>query len=134
MMGMFGNVAKKYNTPIPESKKAGFAQWLANLPEYQRGSEDYDMQGAFLAGLGRGGNGHFPDTFKKPNHMTFSDESIYSTPQNQGGKWVPTGDGNYVFWASPANLGYNSATSISDYFRRNEPGQTVVLPIDWRLK
>lgn len=30
---------------------------------------------------------HFPDTYKKPNHKTFSRESIYSTPENPGGSW-----------------------------------------------
>jgi hypothetical protein len=30
---------------------------------------------------------HFPDTYKRPNHNTFSNESIYSTPENKGGSW-----------------------------------------------
>jgi len=30
---------------------------------------------------------HFPDTYKYPNHPTFSNESIYSTPEKPGGKW-----------------------------------------------
>jgi len=31
---------------------------------------------------------HFPDTYKRPNHPTFSNESIYSTPENPGGSWT----------------------------------------------
>lgn len=31
--------------------------------------------------------GHFPDTYKRPTHETFSNESIYSTPENPGGSW-----------------------------------------------
>lgn len=31
---------------------------------------------------------HFPDTYKRPGHPTFSNESIYSTPENQGGQWT----------------------------------------------
>jgi hypothetical protein len=30
---------------------------------------------------------HFPDTYKRPSHPTFSNESIYSTPENPGGRW-----------------------------------------------
>ncbi len=30
---------------------------------------------------------HFPDTYKRPNHKTFSTESIYSTKENPGGIW-----------------------------------------------
>ena len=30
---------------------------------------------------------HFPDTYKRPSHPTFSNESIYSTPERPGGSW-----------------------------------------------
>lgn len=30
---------------------------------------------------------HFPDTYKRPSHPTFSNESIYSTPEKPGGSW-----------------------------------------------
>ena len=30
---------------------------------------------------------HFPDTYKRPNHKTFSNGSIYSTRENPGGIW-----------------------------------------------
>lgn len=32
--------------------------------------------------------GHFPDTYKLPNHRTFSNESIYSRGPMMGGNWV----------------------------------------------
>lgn len=130
-MGMFGAL---YNTPLSDKQRQLYSKWLLSLPEYQRNTNDYDMQGAFLAGLGRGGNGHFPDTFKKPNHMTFSNESMYSTPEANGGTWAPTNSGNYVFWASPTNLRYNQPVDLVDYFKRNEPDQTLVLPIDYRVR
>ena len=31
--------------------------------------------------------GHYTDKYKKPNHPSFSNESIYSTPQTPGGRW-----------------------------------------------
>lgn len=48
---------------------------------------DYNMAAAKASGFGSNGNGHYPDTFKKPNHPTFSDESIYHLEATPGGKW-----------------------------------------------
>lgn len=31
---------------------------------------------------------HFPDTYKRTSHPTFSNESIYSTPEKPGGSWM----------------------------------------------
>jgi hypothetical protein len=46
------------------------------------------------AGLTPAANGHWPDTFKKPNHPTFSDQSIYAKQRpDLAGHW--NGD-NYV--------------------------------------
>ena len=56
--------------------------------------EDYDLRGAFADGTERDSIGHLPDTYKKPSHPTFSDESAYavSGPGNTGpgnaGHWV----------------------------------------------
>lgn len=43
---------------------------------------------------------HFTDKYKLPSHITFSDESVYSTPRNKGGRWV----GDDMFMPSPANV------------------------------
>ena len=48
---------------------------------------DYNMAAAKASGFGSNGNGHYPDTFKKPNHPTFSDESIYHSEATLGGRW-----------------------------------------------
>ena len=48
---------------------------------------DYNMAAAKASGFGSNGNGHYPDTFKKPNHPTFSDESIYHSEATPGGRW-----------------------------------------------
>lgn len=77
----------RYDSTIPEDKKAGFEQWRSSLPQNLQSNHDYDIQGAYLAGVQPGADGHMPDTFKKPNHPTFSNESQYSTPQTPGGSW-----------------------------------------------
>lgn len=50
---------------------------------------DYDYRGAYQAGdLPQPPMGHWPDTFKKPNHPTFSEDSQYegAYPEDAG-KW-----------------------------------------------
>lgn len=42
---------------------------------------------------------HFTDKYKLPNHPTFSDESIYSTPQTHGGHWYEI-DGKFIYYPS----------------------------------
>jgi hypothetical protein len=48
------------------------------------------LRGAYKAGLKPDPtSGHWPDTFKKPNHPTFSDQSMYATGENKAkaGRW-----------------------------------------------
>jgi hypothetical protein len=62
--------------------------------------EDYDIQGEFLAGRQPKPGMHGSDTFKKPNHPTFSAESQYSNSFTPGGHWVDPekegGRGRYI--------------------------------------
>ncbi len=69
----------QFETALNPQEEAQFQQWkLKNAPNDS--GVDYDLRGAFKAGLSPATNGHWPDTFKKPNHPTFSAESIYATP------------------------------------------------------
>lgn len=62
---------------------------------------DYDMRGAFLDGLTPDGNLHWGDKFKKPNHITFSDGSIYHNVDGyKGGHWSKDEHGSFVFTPS----------------------------------
>ena len=47
---------------------------------------------------------HGPDKYKYPNHMTFSDESIYSTPEHMGGHWTELKNGKWQFQPSQWNI------------------------------
>lgn len=120
------DLTAKYNTPLPLAKQAGYNSWLATLPKYQQNTFDYDMQGAYLAGAGQAANGHFPDTFKKPNHPTFSNESQYSgVDGNQGGAWDKGPGGKWIFKASGTNLSHRTPEELQDYFKRVEPDSSV---------
>lgn len=69
----------RYDTPLGDQDEAAFQKWRKkNVASFDSG-EDYDFRGAYKAGIKSDPNSHhWPDTFKKPNHETFSDESQYA--------------------------------------------------------
>jgi hypothetical protein len=83
---------KSYNPNLAAKDKA-FQEWyLSNTLEGKNKvpySEklDYDYYSLFRNGATGSVKDHFPDTYKRPTHPTFSDESIYSVPGNTGGHW-----------------------------------------------
>lgn len=119
------NPMQNYNTPLKRAQEAAFALWLRKSGR-ERDLEDYDLRGAWKANAKAAGNGHLPDTWKKPNHPTFSNESIYAGPQTPGGTWVESPDGKWIFVAPPGR----DPGELQDYFRRREPGNRVVPPAD----
>lgn len=120
---------KTYDTPLTPDELKAFGMWRSNLPENLRGSADYDLQGAYKAGLTPGQNGHLPDTFKKPSHMTFSNESIYSgVDGNQGGEWSQDENGHWSFAPGPTNLANHTPEELKSYFDTYEPDATLMLP------
>jgi hypothetical protein len=73
-----------FDTPLSPQEEQAFQQWFSKNKQSgathpQDTGHDYDLRGAFKAGVKPGADTHWPDTFKKPNHPTFSDESIYSS-------------------------------------------------------
>lgn len=124
----------RYNTPLSPADASRYQDWLRALSA-SRGRDasgdsfDYDMQGAFLAGAEPSGNGHFPDTFKKPNHPTFSDQSQYNGVDGyQGGSWVPQPGDKWAYQASPTNVQMHGADNLQAYFKQVEPSNTLLLP------
>ena len=90
-------------------------------------SNDYDYEGFKASGLKQGANGHYPDTFKLPNHMTFSSDSKYSKAGQEGGKWEQQG-GKWSFTPSEWNLKQHPAAEMQAYFKKTEPDATLNLP------
>lgn len=85
------NFDASFNTRLSPAQEQAFLKWKAQHAPKDSGA-DYDLRGAFKAGLKPAGpeagadEGHWPDTFKKPNHPTFSNESRYA-PYGKPGKW-----------------------------------------------
>ena len=83
-----------YHTPLASWEKPIFLDWIRTLSQQLGRPLDpddptYDYRGFWrsqlLGGRGMGldpssGQMHFPDTFKTPDHPTFSNESQYATP------------------------------------------------------
>ena len=85
--------ATTFDTRLGPKNEASFQEWKKKYAHPQDTGADYDLRGAFKAGVKPDAKGHFPDTFKKPNHPTFSNESRYArfgTPGHwEGDKFIP---------------------------------------------
>ena len=95
---------KLYNTPLSDGETGLYEAWLRTLPEEQRNTYDYDLQGyAKSRNFLPVEAGHMPDTYKKPNHPTFSAESIYNGVDGlYGGIWTNINN-EWVFYPSEWN-------------------------------
>jgi len=93
-----GTSASKYNTGLTPSQEVAYQMYKGNLGK-QGNDSAYDLRGYWLSNEYNQGDGshmagaHFTDTWKKPNHVTFSTGSKYSTPEHMGGEWTPNGNG-----------------------------------------
>ena len=118
---------------------------LQNLEDFNRGSRinnfekvmyggnDYDYAIAGLAGLlarDRSKGQHGSDIGKLPNHPTFSDQSVYSTPNYRGGKWSEQ-NGQWVFTPSQDMMRNNSIAGLAEYFSRYEPNIELKAPVPY---
>lgn len=125
----------QYNTQLSAQEQSRFLAWANEQKrltgrDFLRDLHDYDMQGWWKANQNKKTPaGHFEDTFKKPNHPTFSSESKYSGKNGlQGGDWVQLDKGKYAFAAGPTNLQYHKPEELQSYFSEVEPGNVLVLP------
>lgn len=122
----------RYNTPLDPAEALHFEQWLQTMSvinnrDMSQDLYDYDLQGAFKAGAGQSANMHFPDTFKKPNHPTFSSESIYNGADGQyGGSWTQMGAQRWNFDPGPTNLKFHGRAGLQSYLKRADPDVTLM--------
>lgn len=118
------DLTNDYNTPLSPEQEAQFRKVYPN----SQGWKDYDLRGAWLSGVVGDSRGHLPDTYKKPNHPTFSVDSKYNNPQTPAGEWVKGSDKKWVFRATPQNFVFQSPEQLQQYFQAKEPESTLILP------
>lgn len=84
---------RKFDTALSPRDEAGYLAWKKSVAPNDSG-DDYDFRGAYKSSAKPDANGHWPDTYKKPNHPTFSEESVYAKDVPElAGRWV---NGVYV--------------------------------------
>ncbi len=126
--------SSRYNTPIPPDKMPEFSKWVAQQTARTGRNPlndryDYDVNGYFLSGQGKSGNGHMTDEFKKPNHPTFSDESKYhGVDGNYGGQWISAPGGSEYYQPSPLNVKMHGIPKLKQYFAQTEPDVQLLTP------
>ncbi len=117
----------KYNTKLNAADEKAFQEWAAKNGR-ANDTYDYDLRGAFKNGAAQSENGHLPDTYKKPNHPTFSDQSMYhGVDGNVGGTWGRQ-DGKDTYTPSETNLKNMSPAELQQYFQSVEPDAILNLP------
>jgi hypothetical protein len=125
----------RFNTKLSKKEETEFLKWaeennrLADLREYDmRGwwKEFGNKRASFKMEDGQ----HFPDTYKKPSHPTFSDQSIYNGAMVAdgipiyGGTW-----GEDYYQPSATMLRFMQHPQfLQDYFKKVEPNMRLMLP------
>src|SRR5438132_2000575 len=113
-----------YNTELMPSEEDGFQSWKDRVAPKDSGL-DYDYRGAYKAGITPSSTGHWPDTFKKPNHPTFSDQSIYAKFRPElAGHW----DGDKFISSKPTADSLVQFPSLRNQVATPELAQTVPNP------
>jgi hypothetical protein len=132
-----------YNTDLSPKAEEKFQAWLGEQSE-AKGKDmskdliDYDVRGFWKAGAhAEEKSGHGPDTYKKPNHPTFSDESKYSgmiAPHGgnyMGGKWGKDDENNDTFTPSEHMMANtHKADMLKKYMAEREPNTILILPTE----
>ena len=121
----------KYNTQLSPEDEKKYQSW-ANRIGKSNDTFDYDLRGAWKeinsGRMSSSNNGHLSDRYKKPNHPTFSDESIYNGVDGyQGGQWSVDKSGSTVFTPSKHNLNNLSLEKLKQYFSQYEPDAKLFL-------
>lgn len=125
---------ENFNTPLSNEDEKAFQRWLG-LQNRLRGRDvskdlsDYDLRG-YWSNIGfRDTKGHSPDTYKKPNHPTFSNESIYHGTDSPFGKWEGGRWGEGSFTPSKAMLEHtHNMVDLAHYFKFAEPDYKLKMP------
>jgi hypothetical protein len=123
----------RYNTKLSPEQEQQYQAWVKYQStktgrDMSNDTADYDLRGAFLNNAQQSADGHFPDTYKKPNHPTFSDQSMYNGKDGYvGGTWggqenAPT------FTPGATNLQLHGKQGLQDYMQRVEPNTKLVDP------
>ena len=122
----------KYNTVLEPETETAYNAWASENGRH-KDVYDYDLRGAYQemqsGDMAAADNGHLGDKYKKPNHPTFSNESIYHGSDGKlGGSWTENENGQTVFTPSKSNLENMSVKQLREYFNKIEPDVILNIP------
>lgn len=123
------DMSGQYNTQLTPEQEMAYQAW-AKQQGRERDVENYDLRGAWLelqnGTMSEDERGHLGDKYKKPNHPTFSTESIYNGKDGyQGGVW--SRNGNVDVYTPQHKLTPEQAKRLKLYFAQNEEGVALNL-------
>lgn len=116
---------ENYNTKLSPANESPFQEWLVKSGK-EKDLQDYDLRGAWVNGQLAEPGSHGTDLYKKPNHPTFSDQSIYHGSVGphggvfRGGTWSPEGD-SYTPSAEMLRSTH-PLNFLQNYMKKYEPG------------
>lgn len=126
-----------YNTELSPEEVTAYEAWVdaeskAQKRDVRMDQHDYDLRGAWRHRdeWTKDARGHGTDRFKKPNHPTFSDQSVYHGTESpwgwtyEGGTW---GDGTYT----PSRRMFvrtHDRERMKEYMDKYEPKTRLILP------
>lgn len=114
----------EHDTFLGVAEEGLYQERKKSLPKELQSEKDYDLRGAYKAGLldNIEEGIHLPDTFKKPNHITFSKESKYYEDGMWAGEW--TEDGDFMI---PLATPKTKLAKLKTYFAKHEPNAMIVI-------
>lgn len=125
-----------FNTKLTTDEEAKFKKWVAERSnllkrDVMKDLADYDLRGDFKSAGKLAENGHGTDRYKKPNHPTFSNQSVYhNTPSPlghlyKGGSWDDEG---YTPHRNMFLGGTHTIHGLKQYMSKVEPGKKLTIP------
>lgn len=116
----------------PSQAPDGYTLWRNSLPAALQSDVDYDLEAFYNSDNGQtvlSEGQHLPDTYKRPNHPTFSSGSIHSNEETPGGEWFQDADKNWVFRPTEWNVqNAGGIENLAEYFRQNDPNAILATP------
>jgi len=127
----------KYNKYIIKGQnglktKPSFEDWYKTVPEEKNDTAMYSLKEAYanepyslMQKFASNPKQHLYDTYKKPNHWTFSNQSNFSTPQTPGGRWSLNKDSIDMFTPSAQNYNSHGIQAFNNYMKTREPNVII---------
>ena len=119
----------RFNTKLSKKEEAEFLKWAEKHGKL-KDVFDYDLRGFWKNKEKFSENMHGSDKYKKPNHPTFSDQSMYHGAMVAdgipiyGGTW-----GEDYYQPSATMLRFmQHPRFLQDYFKKVEPNMRLLIP------